>query len=129
MAFFRLSYILRPIRTPLTIEVKSSSKSTMDADSLATSVPRPPMAIPMFADFRAGASLTPSPVIATTSPTFLKAFTIRSFCSGTTRAKMLTSLMRPFRASSDIWSSSIPVIQFSGFLSPICRPIFCAVKG
>ncbi len=50
------------------------------------------MAMPMCADFRAGASLTPSPVMATISPLALKALTRRSFCSGTTLAKMLTVL-------------------------------------
>lgn len=33
-----------------------------------TSVPVMPMAMPMSASFRAGASFTPSPVMATTSP-------------------------------------------------------------
>ena len=57
------------------------------AASRATSVPRPPMAMPMCAAFSAGASFTPSPVIATTSPFAFSASTSRSFCSGTTRAK------------------------------------------
>jgi hypothetical protein len=42
----------------------------------------------MCAALSAGASLTPSPVIATTSPLALSAWTMRSFCSGTARAKM-----------------------------------------
>ena len=58
----------RPIRTAATIEEKASSSRTMSAASRATSVPRSPMAIPMWAALSAGASLTPSPVIATTSP-------------------------------------------------------------
>ena len=42
-----------------------SSVSTIAAASRATSVPRPPIAMPMSAARSAGASLTPSPVIAT----------------------------------------------------------------
>jgi len=49
------------------MEEKSSSVITMAEASRATSVPLCPIAIPIFAALRAGASLTPSPVIATTS--------------------------------------------------------------
>src|SRR6516164_5436688 len=42
----------RPSRTNLTIEPKSSSRSTIEDASRATSVPRPPMAIPMCAAFK-----------------------------------------------------------------------------
>ena len=51
----------------LTMVAKLSSASTMSAACLATAVPDP-MAIPMSARLRAGASLTPSPVMATTCP-------------------------------------------------------------
>ena len=47
---------------------KLSSVRTMSAVCLATSVPVMPIATPIFARFSAGASLTPSPVIATTWP-------------------------------------------------------------
>ena len=66
MYFLRLSYRPRPIRTALTIVEKSSSVRIIAAASFETSVPVMPMAMPMSARFRAGASLTPSPVIATT---------------------------------------------------------------
>ena len=46
---------------------KSSSARTMSAASLLTSVPVIPIATPMSARRSAGASLTPSPVIATTA--------------------------------------------------------------
>ena len=46
--------------------------STSPAASRATSVPRPPIAMPMSAALSAGASLTPSPVMATTSPLALQ---------------------------------------------------------
>ena len=57
----------------------------------------PPIAMPMCAALSAGASLTPSPVMATTSPFALSASTSRSFCSGTTRAKTLTSADAPLQ--------------------------------
>ena len=41
-----------------------------------------PIATPMSAAFSAGASLTPSPVIATTSPSACSASTMRSLCAG-----------------------------------------------
>ena len=63
-----LSKMRRPSRTACTIVVKLSSSSTIAAASRATAVPRDPMATPMSASRSAGASLTPSPVIATTSP-------------------------------------------------------------
>ena len=44
---------------------KLSSVSTMSAASLETSVPVIPIATPMSAVFKRGASFTPSPVIAT----------------------------------------------------------------
>ena len=51
---------------------------------LATSVPLP-IAIPMWAALIDGASLTPSPVIATSSPFFLSVSTSSTLCSGATR--------------------------------------------
>ena len=54
--------------------------------SLATSVPATPMATPMSACRNAGASLTPSPVMATISPRAWSAVTMWSFCSGATLA-------------------------------------------
>ena len=60
------------VRSPFTgsyiIVIKSSLMSTMSAASLHTSVPALPMATPMSARFRATASFTPSPVMATISP-------------------------------------------------------------
>ena len=73
--------------TALTMLPKSSSSSTIPAASRATSVPRFPIAMPICAALSAGASLTPSPVMATISPWRLRASTIRSFCSGMMRAK------------------------------------------
>ena len=46
---FKLSKILLPILTASTIDEKSSFKRTSDEASLATSVPRLPILIPMWA--------------------------------------------------------------------------------
>ena len=55
-----------PFETAFTIVAKLSSVSIIEEASFATSVPTFPIAIPMSACFSAGASFTPSPVIATT---------------------------------------------------------------
>ena len=65
---------------------KLSSVRIITAASLETSVPVMPMATPMSAVFSAGASLTPSPVIATTLPFSLSSRTRRTLSSGATRA-------------------------------------------
>ena len=109
MDFIRLSYILRPSRTDDTIVAKLSSASTTSAASFATSVPVIPIATPILASFSAGASLTPSPVIATTLPLCWKALTMRTLCSGATRAKteILPTISCSF--SSERSSTSVPV--------------------
>ena len=60
-----------PSSTAAAMLAKLSSVRTIAAASLATSVPPNPMAIPISACFRAGV-VTPSPVIATTSPRHLQ---------------------------------------------------------
>ena len=86
MNFWMLSKMPRPSSTALTIDAKLSSVRTMSEASFVTSVPVTPMAMPMSAALTAGASLTPSPVIATTSPRDFQARTTRSLCSAVTRA-------------------------------------------
>lgn len=49
------------------MDAKLSSNKIMSAAFLAASEPAIPMAIPISAFFRAGESLTPSPVTATTA--------------------------------------------------------------
>ena len=56
------------------------------AACLATSVPRTPIATPTSAARSAGASLTPSPVIATTWPARCHAVMMPSFSAGSVRA-------------------------------------------
>ena len=89
--------------------VKRSSKRIMSAASFATSVPVMPMATPMSAALRAGASFTPSPVMATICPSCLRARTMRSLWKGDTRANTLARPMASSRAASSIPSSSEPV--------------------
>ena len=106
--------IALPSSTAATIEAKLSSASTMSQASLATSVPVMPIAMPILAVFRAGASLTPSPVMATTCPRLLSAFTILSFCSGSIRAKTKVSSTCLDNSSSLISLSSALVIALPG---------------
>ncbi|VVC03207.1 Uncharacterised protein [Candidatus Burarchaeum australiense] len=98
-----------PSRTAFTMVAKLSSMSTMSLASLATSVPVMPMDTPMSARFSAGASFTPSPVTAITSPLRFSAFTMRSLCSGETAAKTRALLTRTASSSSPRASSSSPV--------------------
>ena len=86
MNFRILSKMARPWDMATTMLRKASSLRTMSEASRATWVPRCPMETPISAFFNAGASLTPSPVMATTAP-FCWCRSIRSsFCSGVTRA-------------------------------------------
>ena len=63
-----LSKMIRPSSMAATMVEKESSFRIMSAASRATCVPRRPMATPISAFFRAGASFTPSPVMATILP-------------------------------------------------------------
>lgn len=60
------SKMFRPHFMAVTIELKLSSNKMMPDAYLATYVPVIPMAKPISALFKAGASFVPSPVIATT---------------------------------------------------------------
>ena len=81
-----LSKMRRPSATASTIVAKLSSASTIVPASRVTWVPVTPMATPMSAARRAGASLTPSPVMATVSPWAWSALTMRILWDGATRA-------------------------------------------
>lgn len=72
---FILAYIALPSLTAATIVLKLSSARTISEASLATSVPAIPIAIPIWAYFNAGASFTPSPVIATIRSKSLNLYT------------------------------------------------------
>lgn len=64
------------------ILLKLSSNKIIPAASLATSVPAIPIAKPTSAFFKAGASLVPSPVTATTLPNYLIPVTNKYLSSG-----------------------------------------------
>jgi hypothetical protein len=80
---------------------KLSSAMMILAASLATSVPVIPIATPTSARASAGASFTPSPVMATTRPSAWNASTILSFCAGCTRAKTEIRDSRERSSASD----------------------------
>ncbi len=75
--------------------------------SMATSVPEP-MAKPTSAWANAGASLMPSPVMPTISPSACKAFTLSDLCSGSTSAN--TSSIPTCLATARAVVSLSPVI-------------------
>ena len=104
-----------------------SSASTIAATSLAASVPRRPMATPTSARFSAGASLTPSPVMATTAPSACSASTSRSLCSGLVRAKTVASRATRRRPPWSRPSSSRPVTAFGSWARPSWRAMASAV--
>ena len=85
----------------------------MSATFLVTSVPVMPMPTPMSALLMEGASLTPSPVMAVTQPAFFQAVTMRTLCSGCTRAYTPYFLMFLSSSSSDISFRSAPVMASS----------------
>ena len=109
MNLVRLSNTPRPSSTAASMVAKSSSVRTISAASLATSVPARPMATPMSALRSAGASLTPSPVMATTSPRDWNASTNRSFCSGETRANTTARPAASAYCSGASAARSVPV--------------------
>ena len=124
-----LSKMRRPMRTAATMEEKSSSSRTSPADSRATSVPRPPMAMPMWAAFRAGASLTPSPVIATISAARLQGVDDPQLLGRHDAGKDVHLGDPPGQVGVVHRSSSGPVIACSAPRRPICRATLRAVPG
>ena len=99
----------RPPSTASTMVAKLSSVRIMSAASFVTSVPVMPIATPMSARLSAGASLTPSPVIATTLPLRFSMSTRRTLSSGATRATtpMLSSCSSS--SASESAANSVPV--------------------
>ena len=102
MAFLIFRYTFRPLATALMMVAKLSSARIMEAASLETSVPVIPMATPISAFFNAGASFTPSPVMAAIWPLLCHASTIRILFSGETRAYTEIFVIFSSSSSSDI---------------------------
>ena len=110
------------------IVAKLSSKRTRSAASLATSVPLIPIAIPISACSNAGASFTPSPVIATICPLPCNKATMRILSAGCARAISISRSKACDSSVSDRTASSSWVITVSG-CRPIALAMACAVTG
>ena len=80
-----LRMVCRDRRIASTASMRSLFISTTSADEIATSVPAP-MAMPTSARASAGASLMPSPIIATLRPADCFSRTMRSLSCGRTSA-------------------------------------------
>lgn len=80
----------------------------MSAASFATSVPVIPIDIPISAFLIAGESFTPSPVTATTSPSFWHPLTITSFWAGLVLAKTIWDLPNHFYNLFPCWFYGFP---------------------
>ena len=101
-----LEKIPRPILTPFSIDIKSSSEITISDTSFATSVPVIPIAIPVLANLSARESLIPSPVIATIRSCSWYLLIIFSLSDGTTLAKTDTLLKSSIGKSSIFFPST-----------------------
>mmetsp|Transcript_20653 Transcript_20653/g.58796 ORF Transcript_20653/g.58796 Transcript_20653/m.58796 type:complete len:327 (-) Transcript_20653:2163-3143(-) len=125
----KLSHTTRPSRTATMMVAKLSSARIIWEASRATSVPSLPMATPMSAALRAGASLTPSPVMPHTSPWDWRALTMRILFCGEARAKTLYFWTATLISSSLMASSSGPVTALlccsstSPRLAPMARAV------
>ena len=106
---------------------KLSSVRIITAASLETSVPVMPMATPMSAFLRAGASLTPSPVMATMLDCAWSVPTRRILSSGETRATTPMSSSSAISCSSLMAANSVPVSALPGM--PSSRPMAAAVTA
>ena len=126
--FLMFEYILLPSLTATIMVAKLSSVTIMSATSFVTSVPVIPIPTPISAVFKLGASLTPSPVIATILPISLKVFTILTLFSGLTLAYTFILFITFLYSSSLNLSSSVPNITcFSFSQIPNCLATLNAV--
>ena len=113
---FRMT--LRDRRIALTASRRSLRTSTASALSMATSVPAP-MAMPRSAATSAGASFTPSPIMATRRPSRCRRSTWARLSAGRTPA--ITSVMPSRAAIARAVRSSSPVSMMGmRFIAFIC---------
>lgn len=106
-------YTFRPQTTDLTIDEKLSSSNTISEAFFATCVPVTPIASPISALIRAGASLEPSPVTPTTWPSLLIPSTSIYLCSGLLLAS--TTKLSIYLANI-FFSSSLAKLTFFNLL-------------
>mmetsp|Transcript_18500 Transcript_18500/g.32068 ORF Transcript_18500/g.32068 Transcript_18500/m.32068 type:complete len:227 (-) Transcript_18500:1769-2449(-) len=115
-----LSFTVRPQTAARTTVEKLSSINTISAAPVATSVPLF-MANPTSANFKAGASLVPSPVTATMSPSSIRQATSTSLSVGLLRANTRSLGMRACSLSgfsAAILRNSAPSITSPSSHSP-----------
>mmetsp|Transcript_21806 Transcript_21806/g.64345 ORF Transcript_21806/g.64345 Transcript_21806/m.64345 type:complete len:201 (+) Transcript_21806:1037-1639(+) len=94
--------------TAVSTSARDARTSTTSAASTATSVPEP-MATPTSAWARAGASLMPSPTMATRRPSSCSAATARALCLGSTSAWVRLSSTPRSRATARAVRTLSPV--------------------
>ena len=112
--------------TPGSVANRLSSR-TSSATDLAAGVPAP-IAMPRSASFRASVSLTPSPVMATTSPRLWAALTSDRLTSGVTRPN--TAIGAAAAASCSASSGSVRAsIHRSAAGTPQRAAIAATVRG
>ena len=111
----------------MTIVAKLSSVRIITAACFETSVPVMPIAMPMSAFLRAGASFTPSPVMATTWPFLRRMSTRWTLSSGETRAMTPMSSIWRIASSSLMARNSAPVMARPSM--PSWRAIASAVTA
>ena len=123
-------YSERPHSTACAMLANELSRMVISLASLATAVPSP-IDSPTCALLRAGASLVPSPVTATTSPNSWSRRTRRSLSIGRARARIFSRDTRSSSSSSEREANWLPVRISSSedpsSQSPICRAISLAV--
>mmetsp|Transcript_43407 Transcript_43407/g.88795 ORF Transcript_43407/g.88795 Transcript_43407/m.88795 type:complete len:208 (+) Transcript_43407:935-1558(+) len=128
-----------PSSTARTMVVKLSSASTIFAAPCATEVPLP-MATPMSAALSAGASLTPSPVIAAVCPGppsslgTWRSWTMSFLWMGSVREKREAVHTASAFSAGDMFENSLPVKDLPVRSSPcskmpIMRQMVSAVLG
>ena len=107
-----LPSVARLRRMALEIPRRSPLTSVIPALCMATSVPVP-MAMPTSASLSAGASLMPSPAIATCRPVARSAFTLATFPSGSTSASTASRPRVLATASAVRRLSPVSITMFS----------------
>lgn len=120
--FLMQSKILRPYLTAVMMELKLSSKRMIPAAYLATYVPAIPIAKPISAFFKAGASLVPSPVMATTLLSCFSPVASRYLSCGDDLASTRSSLT--IRSNLSIFST---MSFICGFFSPLVCPFYSSL--